>query len=52
MKKEMEAQNATISSLQSLATEGKTSLKTLLWVGGFIASLVAFFVMMYDTLPK
>lgn len=52
MKKEMEEQNASISSLQSLATEGKTSLKTLLWVGGFIASLAAFFIMIYETLPK
>lgn len=52
MKKELELQNASIANLQSLATEGRTSLKTLLWVGGFIASLVAFFVMIYDTLPK
>jgi len=52
MRKEMEVQNATIANLQSLATEGKTSLKTLLWIGGFIASAVAFFVMIYDTIPK
>lgn len=52
MKRELETQNAAIANLQSLATEGKTSLKTLLWIGGFIASAVAFFVMIYDTLPK
>lgn len=52
MKKELEMQNASIAHLQSLATEGKTSLRTLLWIGGFIASAVAFFVMIYDTLPK
>jgi len=52
VKKELEAQNASISNLQSMATEGKTSLRTLLWIGGFIASVTAFFLMVYDNIPK
>lgn len=52
VKKELEEQNAAIASLQSIATEGKTSLKTLLWIGGFIASVTTFFIMIYDYIPK
>lgn len=52
VKRELETQNASISGLQSLATEGRTSLKTLLWIGGFIASVTAFFLMIYDYIPK
>jgi hypothetical protein len=52
MKKKMEEQNAAISGLQSLATEGKTSLKTLLWYGSIIAAIATFFLMIYDSLPK
>jgi hypothetical protein len=52
VKKELAEQNASIASLQSMATEGKTSLKTLLWIGGFIASVTAFFVMISEYIPK
>jgi hypothetical protein len=52
VQKRIEEQNASISMLQSLAHEGKTSLKTLLWIGGFIASISAFFLMIYDFIPK
>lgn len=52
LQKRMEEQNASISMLQSIANEGKTSLKTLLWIGGFIASVAAFFIMIVDYIPK
>jgi len=52
MKHDMESLNASISSLQTLATEGQTSLKTLLWLGGVVAGVTAFFIMLYDLFPK
>jgi hypothetical protein len=52
VQKRIEEQNVSVSMLQSIATEGKTSLKTLLWIGGFIASISAFFLMIYDIIPK
>jgi hypothetical protein len=52
MKNDMESLNTSIASLQTLATEGQTSLKTLLWLGGAIAGISAFIIMLYNLLPK
>jgi chromosome segregation ATPase len=52
MKQDMESLNNSITSLQTLATEGQTSLKTLLWLGGAIAGVSAFLLMLYDFFPK
>lgn len=52
MKTDMEALNNSVANLRTLATEGQTSLKTLLWLGGAVAGLTAFFIMLYDLLPK
>lgn len=52
MKTDMEALNNSVLNLRTLATEGQTSLKTLLWLGGAVAGLTAFFIMLYDLLPK
>jgi hypothetical protein len=52
LQERIEEQNASIAMLQSLANEGKTSLKTLLWIGGFIASVTAFFIMIAEYVPK
>lgn len=52
LREDMEEINTSIRSLQTLATEGKTSLKTLLWVGGFVTALVSFLLMLYSYIPK
>ena len=52
LREDMEQLNASIRSLQSLATEGKTSLRTLLWVGGFVAAFTSFIIMIYGYSPK
>lgn len=52
MKTDMQSLNNSVASLQTLATEGQTSLKTLLWLGGAVAGVTAFFIMLYDLLPK
>jgi low affinity Fe/Cu permease len=52
MKADMQSLNTSVASLQTLATEGQTSLKTLLWLGGAIAGISAFLIMLYNLLPK
>ena len=51
MKADMEALNGSVSSLQTLATEGRTSLKTLLWVGGAVAAVTTFLLTIYNYSP-
>jgi hypothetical protein len=52
MKADMEALNHSVSSLQTLATEGRTSLKTLLWVGGAVAAVTTFLLTIYNYSPN
>ena len=52
LRKDLEAMNSSVASLQTLASEGQTSLKTLLWLGGAVAGITAFFIMLYDLFPK
>lgn len=41
-----------IRSLEILATRGKSSLETLLWVGGAISAITAFVLTLYNFIPK
>lgn len=43
--KEMQS---SIDELKDLASQGKTSLRTVLWVGGFVSAIVAFIIMVAD----
>ena len=52
MKTDMENLNNSVAGLQTLATEGQSSLKTLLWLGGAVAGITAFFIMLYEFIPK
>lgn len=52
LRRDLEVMNGSVSSLQTLASEGRTSLKTLLWLGGAVAGATAFFIMVYDLFPK
>ena len=49
---ELKSMHYKIEGVSELATKGKTSLKTLLWVGGAIASVTAFMVMIINMFPK
>ena len=49
---ELKAMHYKIEGVSELATKGKTSLKTLLWVGGAIAGLTAFIIMIINVFPK
>lgn len=52
MKTDMEALNSSVSNLQTLATEGRTSLKTLLWLGGAVAAATTLILTIYSYTPK
>ena len=41
-----------LNQVSDLASQGKTSLKTLLWVGGVVAGLTAFIATVINILPK
>ena len=49
---ELKAMHYKVNGVSELATKGRTSLKTLLWVGGAIASVTAFIVMIINMFPK
>lgn len=52
MRGEIKSMHYKLESVSQLANTGKTSLKTLLWVGGTIASITAFTIMILNILPK
>ena len=52
IQRDMDTMRDSISSLQSLATKGETSLKTFLWIGGTIAAITSFILMIYSYIPK
>jgi DNA-directed RNA polymerase alpha subunit len=40
--KDMKELSNSVRALESLATQGKSSLRTLLWIGGIIAAIITF----------
>ena len=52
IQKDMDTMREAVASLQSLATKGETSLKTFLWIGGTIAAITSFLLMLYSYIPK
>lgn len=52
LKKDLESVNGSVASLQMLASEGQTSLRTLLWLGGVVAGITAFLIMLYELFAK
>lgn len=52
MKEELKTVHTKLNEVQELASQGKTSLKTLLWVGGTVAALVAFITTIISAIPK
>jgi septation ring formation regulator EzrA len=52
MSRNMTELHAAIANLQELATQGKTSITTLLWIGGAVAGITAYFLMISDLFTK
>lgn len=49
---EMKTMHKKLNDVNDLATQGKTSLRTLLWVGGVVAGIVATISLLIGMLPK
>lgn len=52
LKEELKTVHLKLNEVSELANQGKTSLSTLLWVGGVIAGVTAFIAMIINMLPK
>lgn len=52
LQKDIKDMRHSISELEILATQGQSSLKTLLWVGGFIAALATLVLNFYSGTSK
>ena len=50
--KDRETIKEAVNTLKTLATEGQTTLKVLIWVGSVIASLVALIITFGGFLPR
>ena len=49
---EMKTMHGKLNDVNDLATQGKTSLRTLLWVGGVVASIIATLSLLIVIIPK
>lgn len=52
LKDELKTVHLKLNEVSELANQGRTSLKTLLWVGGAVAGITAFIAMIFNMLPK
>jgi len=52
LKDELKTVHLKLNEVSELANQGRTSLKTLLWVGGAVAGLTAFIAMIINMFPK
>lgn len=52
IQRDMDTLRDSISNLESMATKGETSLKTLLWVGGTVAAITTLLLTIYSYIPK
>ena len=52
LKEELKTVHLKLNEVSELANQGKTSLSTLLWVGGVIAGVTAFIAMIINMIPK
>ena len=52
MREELKTVHLKLNKVSELASQGKTSLKTLLWVGSIVAGIAAFIATLINILPK
>ena len=52
LKDELKTVHLKLNEVSELANQGRTSLKTLLWVGGAVAGITAFIALIINMLPK
>lgn len=52
LKEELNTVHQKLNEVSELASQGKTSLKTLLWIGGIATGLAAFIATLLNIFPK
>jgi hypothetical protein len=52
MEKQMCKMDREIEQIRELATTGRASLKTLMWVGGVAVTIISLFAMIINILPR
>ena len=52
LKEELNMVHQKLNEVSELASQGKTSLKTLLWLGGIGAGIAAFLATVFNMIPK
>ena len=52
LKEELNTVHQKLNEVSELASQGKTSLKTLLWIGGVVAGIAAFIATLINIIPK
>ena len=52
LKEELNTVHQKLNEVSELASQGKTSLKTLLWLGGIVAGIAAFIATLINIIPK
>ena len=52
LKEELNMVHQKLNEVSELASQGKTSLKTLLWLEGIVAGIAAFLATVFNMIPK
>ena len=52
LKEELNMVHQKLNEVSELASQGKTSLKTLLWLGGIVAGIAAFLATVFNMITK
>jgi phage host-nuclease inhibitor protein Gam len=52
LSEEIKAMHKKLNNVSELATKGKTSIHTLLWVGGVVAGIIAIVTAIISVIPK
>ena len=52
MHEEIQSLHKKVDDVSELATQGKTSLKTLLWIGGVAAAIISLVTMILNVFPR
>jgi phage host-nuclease inhibitor protein Gam len=52
MHEELQILHKKVDDVSDLATQGRTSLKTLLWIGGVVAGVITLLTMIINVFPR
>jgi len=52
LEERMDRLDAEVASIKEVATQGRASLKTLLWIGGVSVTIISLLAMIFNSVPK